>query len=570
MAISAACPRAGVSRYDAGRASCTSTPWRGTARAPRLNLHRTPAVKTDPTSPGRGAGRGPLGWPTSRRRGGEDFFQRPAPTGGSLQADSHAQGDPPRAAARSRARRAARRAVRRRAHAPRPRRDAGRARRARRAAHRPPLALLREADRRRRRRGGRRQETWIRLWASRASYRPEGKLFVLLYTTARNLCRNRARGTRRRERWLPTASTPVEIERVADERPDHVRVLIEIERQRDVNQALGELPEPMREALLLRFGEGLAYEDIAAIVGASESTVRSRVFHGLKRLSGQLTDWRNHESCMPHARRSDRAARRRGDGEPRRRAARAHQGLLLVRAGVGRARGLTRALAAPVPGIPAQDAVAKLMRRIEAEARARPAREAREALPLRARLCPRGGGGRGRALARGPRDEPRRGARRVARRLGRRVLAPQRGSLHPPGRRAPHAARRGRGGDEGHGLRGLVRQPGPRGLGVPDGVRRRRRGRGALDRARVPRRGRRPRRDRARSRRGRRDLADGRRARFARAGAAPPREPRLPEAAPRLADRVPRSRRARPRVAARPLPGAVLQELTVSLNPQSP
>jgi RNA polymerase sigma-70 factor, ECF subfamily len=60
----------------------------------------------------------------------------------------------------------------------------------------------------------------------------------------------------------------------------------------DVHRALGELPEPMREALLLRFSESLAYEDIAAIVGASTSTVRSRVFHGLKRLQGHLTEWR--------------------------------------------------------------------------------------------------------------------------------------------------------------------------------------------------------------------------------------------------------------------------------------
>src|SRR5690349_19488285 len=43
------------------------------------------------------------------------------------------------------------------------------------------------------------QETWIRLWAHRESYRPEGKFVVLLYTMARNLCRNQARASRRRE-----------------------------------------------------------------------------------------------------------------------------------------------------------------------------------------------------------------------------------------------------------------------------------------------------------------------------------------------------------------------------------
>lgn len=136
------------------------------------------------------------------------------------------------------------------------------------------------------------QETWIRVWAHRKEYRPQGKFLVLLYTTARNLCRNHARGARRRERWLPSLAAPADLDGVVDERPDHVEALIARELQGDVHRALGELPEPMREALLLRFGEGLAYEDVAAIVGASESTVRSRVFHGLKRLSAHLTDWR--------------------------------------------------------------------------------------------------------------------------------------------------------------------------------------------------------------------------------------------------------------------------------------
>lgn len=133
------------------------------------------------------------------------------------------------------------------------------------------------------------QETWIRLWALREAYRPEGKFVVLLFTTARNLCRNHARGARRRERWLPSAGSDVALDHITDGASDHLGALIERERQRGVHQALSELPEPMREAVLLRFDEALAYEDIAAIVGASESTVRSRVFHGVKRLRAHLT-----------------------------------------------------------------------------------------------------------------------------------------------------------------------------------------------------------------------------------------------------------------------------------------
>jgi RNA polymerase sigma-70 factor (ECF subfamily) len=40
----------------------------------------------------------------------------------------------------------------------------------------------------------------------------------------------------------------------------------------------------MREAVLLRFEQGLEYPEIARIVGRPESTVRSRVFLAMKTL----------------------------------------------------------------------------------------------------------------------------------------------------------------------------------------------------------------------------------------------------------------------------------------------
>jgi RNA polymerase sigma-70 factor (ECF subfamily) len=132
------------------------------------------------------------------------------------------------------------------------------------------------------------QETWLRIWRHREAYRAEGKFVVLLYTTARNVYRNHARAARRREHWLPTAAESEPIEAVAEDREDHLDVLVERERQRGVHRALLGLPEPMREALLLRFQEELAYEDIAAIVGAPESTIRSRVHHGIKQLRQRL------------------------------------------------------------------------------------------------------------------------------------------------------------------------------------------------------------------------------------------------------------------------------------------
>ena len=127
------------------------------------------------------------------------------------------------------------------------------------------------------------QETLLRLWTHRADWQPRGRVAALLYTVARNLCRNRARDDRRRDRWLLPPTPGVDMERLRVASPD-VDPVLSRERRRDVLRALGELPEALREALLLRFDGELPYETIAAIVGANESTVRSRVHHALLRM----------------------------------------------------------------------------------------------------------------------------------------------------------------------------------------------------------------------------------------------------------------------------------------------
>jgi RNA polymerase sigma-70 factor (ECF subfamily) len=130
------------------------------------------------------------------------------------------------------------------------------------------------------------QEALLRLWRHRAEWRPRGRFVALLYTTARNLCRNRARDMRRRTRWvLPEAGN---LDATAADIATDIDPLLARERRRDVVRALGELPEAMRESLVLRFDGELPYESISAIVGAPESTVRSRVHHGLMRLRALL------------------------------------------------------------------------------------------------------------------------------------------------------------------------------------------------------------------------------------------------------------------------------------------
>ncbi len=132
------------------------------------------------------------------------------------------------------------------------------------------------------------QETWLSVWANRETYKPSGQFVVWLLVAARNRCLNARRGQGRRARVLVDGDIDPVLETAADD-PAQLDRLIAAEERRRVHDALAELPPPMREALVLRYSEALAYEQIAEVTGANTSTVRSRVFHGLKKLQELVT-----------------------------------------------------------------------------------------------------------------------------------------------------------------------------------------------------------------------------------------------------------------------------------------
>jgi RNA polymerase sigma-70 factor, ECF subfamily len=128
------------------------------------------------------------------------------------------------------------------------------------------------------------QETWVALWTRRATYQPEGRFVVWLITVARNGCRNHLRhhGVARRH------AREILADGSALASPSQMDRLLVDERRRRVHDALFRLPERLREALLLRYGEELPYDEMAEVLGAGESTLRSRVHHGLRLLRGRL------------------------------------------------------------------------------------------------------------------------------------------------------------------------------------------------------------------------------------------------------------------------------------------
>jgi RNA polymerase sigma-70 factor (ECF subfamily) len=123
-------------------------------------------------------------------------------------------------------------------------------------------------------------ETFLRLHRHRTRWREGTPLRPWLFTIARNLARNRLRA-RRLWGWLPLAS--------ARERTLPPPVPTDRVRTR-VAAAFAALPAAQREACSLRLLGELSLEEIARVTSVPVGTVKSRLFHGLRRLRALLAD----------------------------------------------------------------------------------------------------------------------------------------------------------------------------------------------------------------------------------------------------------------------------------------
>lgn len=137
------------------------------------------------------------------------------------------------------------------------------------------------------------QTAFVQVYKSAHRYRATAKFTTWLYTIARNLCLNEIR---RRSRHpaealdAPVAGVEGESERqIGDVRsfsPDQTALHNELSEK--VEQALSELPENQRTALLLCQQEDLAYDDIAKVLDCSLSATKSLIHRGRETLRQRL------------------------------------------------------------------------------------------------------------------------------------------------------------------------------------------------------------------------------------------------------------------------------------------
>src|ERR1700743_3113589 len=133
------------------------------------------------------------------------------------------------------------------------------------------------------------QETWLRVLKRGHSYDGQSRFEPWLFTVARNLALDYLR---KRPAFSLDSKNSLEPDLESLAPPSQAPSPFELAARTEDAQRLAhslQMLEPIyREALVLRFQEDLSLQEMADVIGASVSTVSSRIYRGLAALRAQM------------------------------------------------------------------------------------------------------------------------------------------------------------------------------------------------------------------------------------------------------------------------------------------
>jgi RNA polymerase sigma-70 factor (ECF subfamily) len=133
------------------------------------------------------------------------------------------------------------------------------------------------------------QDTFLRAYRALPGFKGQAKFSSWLYRIALNLCRDWIR----RQRRAPVSQMPEDVdpsELAAESEPaESIEDLVaRRELSSIVEQAMSELSEEQRTAIILKEYHGMTFQEIADLQGCPLSTVKTRLYQGLSQLRRQL------------------------------------------------------------------------------------------------------------------------------------------------------------------------------------------------------------------------------------------------------------------------------------------
>jgi RNA polymerase sigma-70 factor (ECF subfamily) len=135
------------------------------------------------------------------------------------------------------------------------------------------------------------QEAFIKAYRALPSFRGDSAFYTWLYRIAINTAKNSLVSGRRR-----LVDYDLDMQDPEDYRGQVLlkdsdtpeAMLLTDEIRQTVQEAMEQLPEDLREAIMLRELEGLSYEEIAAAMDCPVGTVRSRIFRAREAIDKRL------------------------------------------------------------------------------------------------------------------------------------------------------------------------------------------------------------------------------------------------------------------------------------------
>lgn len=139
------------------------------------------------------------------------------------------------------------------------------------------------------------QETFVRVFRSRDSFRADAKFSTWLFTIAANLARSQLRWRGHRPNVSLDAESETTGQSLGESLPSDAQTpegeMTVRERAAAVRHAVAQLPDDMREAIVLCELEDKAVAEAAAILETTPKAVESRLYRARQLLRQRLAKW---------------------------------------------------------------------------------------------------------------------------------------------------------------------------------------------------------------------------------------------------------------------------------------